>query len=227
MKSPIYLLDGGLGTTLADNHRCVFNNSTPLWSSHLLLTSPSTLLSAQTSFAAAGADILLTATYQASFAGFAASGVNEHDAVALMRSAVRIARLAFKHREAGLEKEKGNGKVALSLGAYGATMVPSTEYSGVYDSDHVTRGQLGEWHRRRLEVFLDLPDTKMEEGVEVKNRCWTNVDFVAFETLPRIEEVSAVRDAMNFFEGRRAEAVLDQLRISRGWNETARWKQCD
>src|ERR1700760_2588442 len=72
---PIHLLDGGLGTTLADKHGCIFNETTPLWSSQLLLTSPATLLSAQTDFADAGADIILSATYQASFAGFAKSGV--------------------------------------------------------------------------------------------------------------------------------------------------------
>jgi homocysteine S-methyltransferase len=57
----ILLLDGGLGTLLADQFAVKFDDSTPLWSSQLLLSSPSTLLSAQKAFAQAGADILLTA----------------------------------------------------------------------------------------------------------------------------------------------------------------------
>ena len=180
-KTPILLLDGGLGTTLADTYDCTFNDSTPLWSSQLLLTSPSTLLKAQTAFAQAGADIVLSATYQASFEGFAASGVGEEEAARCMRKGVEIAREAFGGGDSG------KGKVALSLGAYGAVMLPSQEYSGRYDEDHATRAQLREWHKRRLEVFSGSKD------------CWKEVDLVAFETLPLLEEISAVREVMGSF----------------------------
>jgi homocysteine S-methyltransferase len=172
---PIYLLDGGLGTTLADHYGCTFNDTTPLWSSQLLLSDPATLLQAQTAYAQAGADIILSATYQASYAGFAQSGVEAQDAEKAMRIAVRIARDSFEGRE---------GKVALSLGAYGAVMIPSQEYSAKYDDAHVTSGQLRAWHRRRVEVFC----TDQES--------WGEVDFVAFETLPLLAEVFAVRDVM-------------------------------
>ena len=74
---PILLLDGGLGTTLEsapyDFH---FSSSTPLWSSHLLISSPDTILAAQKDFVKAGCDVLLTATYQASFKGFVATFKN-------------------------------------------------------------------------------------------------------------------------------------------------------
>jgi homocysteine S-methyltransferase len=178
-KIPIYLLDGGLGTTLADHYDCIFNDTTPLWSSQLLLTSPETLLRAQMQFALGGADIILTATYQASYEGFERSGVEEEDAEEAMRWGVSLARKAFET----VRKEKG--KVALSLGAYGATMMPSQEYSGKYDADHVMREQLREWHKRRLEVFSGSED------------CWGKVDIVAFETLPVREEILAVREVMD------------------------------
>ncbi|KAG4429146.1 hypothetical protein IFR05_015375, partial [Cadophora sp. M221] len=70
-QTPITLLDGGLGTTLADQHSYEFSPSNTLWSSLLLLTSPSLLVAVQTAFVDAGVDILLTATYQASYEGFA------------------------------------------------------------------------------------------------------------------------------------------------------------
>jgi len=177
---PIHLLDGGLGTTLVDNYFCVFDSSTPLWSSHLLIADPTTLRAAQKAFGDAGADIILTATYQASFEGFALTdlSITEDVAAKLMRSAVTIT------ADAG----KGKGKVALSLGAYGATMVPSQEYSGAYDENHMTVSQLRDWHLRRLGVFLPGKD-----GVK---SVWGQVSFVAFETLPRIEEMLAVREAM-------------------------------
>lgn len=102
----------------------------------------------------------------------------------MMRSAVGIARQAFQGTDKGDGSKKG--KVALSLGAYGATMVPSQEYSGKYDAEHVTVEQLAAWHRKRIGVFFE------GEG----GKCWEEVDYVAFETVPRIEEVWAVREVM-------------------------------
>lgn len=182
---PIYLLDGGLGTTLADHYGCIFDGSTPLWSSQLLLTSPSTLLSAQSAFADAGADVILSATYQASFEGFEQSGVGAQDAEKAMRSAVKIARESLS--EVG---EKRKGKVALSLGAYGAVMIPSQEYSGEYDEGHRTSSQLREWHQSRIEAFCKDQET------------WENVDLVAFETLPLLAETYAVREVMGDIRGK-------------------------
>ena len=60
-EKPIMLLDGGLGTTLEDQYGVAFSADTPLWSSHLLISSPSTLKEAHMSFVKAGADIILTA----------------------------------------------------------------------------------------------------------------------------------------------------------------------
>jgi homocysteine S-methyltransferase len=174
-QAQILLLDGGLGTTLTDQFACIFDDSTPLWSSQLLLTSPSTLLAAQAAFAQAGADIILTATYQAYAKGFLASGVSQDEAEEAMRAAVRIARSSFNGSP---------GKVALSLGAYGAVMIPSQEYSGKYDKWHDHYSGLFAWHQNRAEVFSDHQDT------------WDEVDLVAFETLPLRIEIEAVRATM-------------------------------
>ena len=210
----LLLLDGGLGTTLeSPPHNITFTSQTPLWSSHLLLTSPHTLLAAQKSFVAHGADVLLTATYQASVDGFAATpkfaaestrsgdvasladGPGDEarhqraEAATLMRSAVHIAREAFATTA---RPGSGRGHVALSLGAYGATMHPSAEYSGVYFPAHMAGAEeLGAWHRARLELYLEDTAT------------WWEVDMVAFETLPLVAEVLAVRKAMTGVEKRR------------------------
>ncbi len=106
-----------------------------------------------------------------------------------MRRAVGIARDAIE----------SGGKVALGLGAYGAVMVPSQEYSGVYDKGHESVEQLREWHFRRIGVFSPGGEGEIER-VE-REECWESVDFVLFETLPRIEEVSAVRLAMEGVNG--------------------------
>ena len=184
---PLILLDGGLGTTLADRYNCVFDESTPLWSSHLLLsnTGRDTLSDVQKSFARCGADVILSATYQASYEGFARSGVRDEGA-RLMRGAVAIARESFEGRK--------DGKVALGLGAYGATMSPGQEYSGRYDEAHDGVEGLREWHLRRMQAFM--PGFGEDGEEKEREACWESIDFVAFETLPRVDEVAAVREVM-------------------------------
>lgn len=188
--TPILLLDGGLGTTLKDEFNAEVDGSTrPLWSSHLLISSPNTIQSAQCAFASAGADVILTATYQASFEGFANTkvdhagekdgmGVSRRDAAQYMRNAVTIARKAADQRSS----TDGKRQVALSLGAYGAIMVPSQEYSGEYDEAHKTIQDLAQWHADRLSAF---------------DAVWDEIDLVAFETVPLLDEVAAVREAMH------------------------------
>ncbi|PBP22896.1 homocysteine S-methyltransferase [Diplocarpon rosae] len=195
MPTPILLLDGGLGTTLAYQHGCIFSESTPLWSSHLLLSDPdSALLKTQTAFADAGADVILSATYQASYEGFARTGdgVGEREAGRLMRRSVKIARASFK------QKESDKGTVALSLGAYGATMVPSQEYSGKYDESHLSVEALRAWHVKRLQAFVPVPAGRSDslEEEEEKIRVWGDIGYVAFETVPLLQEIEAVRAAM-------------------------------
>jgi len=177
LKKPILILDGGLGTTLEDEHGVQYSSATPLWSSHVLVESPSTLLKVQEAFAQAGADVILTATYQTSLEGFLKTRINgspirRADAESYMRSAVIIARSAFHDRP---------GLVALSLGAYGATMIPSAEYSGEYGS--MSEDDLRKFHLERLSTFTS-------PGI------WAEIDLVAFETLPRLEEVRAIRELM-------------------------------
>ena len=177
LQQPVLFLDGGLGTTLENEHGVVFSSeATPLWSSHLLISAPATLKRVHADFVEAGADVLLTATYQASIDGFektpcylnsSSAGADEY-----MRNAVTRAREAFNSKP---------GIVALSLGAYGATMIPSTEYSGLYGN--MTEMDILSFHRDRLAIFLKDPET------------WANIDVLAFETLPRLNEIRAVRRA--------------------------------
>lgn len=176
----IQLLDGGLGTSLQDHYGVQFDSSTPLWSSHMLVSDPDTLLSCQRDFVAANVDVLLTATYQVSVEGFARTktpeypdGIPRHAIPAFLRTAVEVA-----------EKAKtGRTAIALSLGPYGACMVPGQEYSGAYDAEHDSEEGLFRWHLERLQLFV-------EAGLIPR------VQYVTFETLPRLDEVHAVRRAI-------------------------------
>lgn len=217
---PILLLDGGLGTTLETNHHQTFTEETPLWSSHLLISNPSTLVEAQKCFVEARVDLLLSATYQASFEGFKKtkrvekcnvegkraddereenideinkeggegdekSGYAKEDAAKYMRNAISLARVAISSASPSqYNLNRGSASIVLSLGPLGATLVPSQEYTGRYPATHQTTPQLSLWHLNRLKIFKDYPET------------WSNIQYIAFETVPKIEEILAVREAV-------------------------------
>ncbi|KAF4987117.1 hypothetical protein FDECE_15600 [Fusarium decemcellulare] len=181
MPSKILILDGGLGTSLESKYSVSFSRSTPLWSSHLLVSDPTTLLSCQSDFGAVPVDVLLTATYQVSIKGFAdtrteefPNGVDRHTIPRFLNDAVDIAKQAVKD----------NAQVALSYGPYGACLIPGQEYSGKYDAAHDSQDSLEVWHRERLGVFAETA------GVSER------VSHVALETIPRVDEIIAMRKAL-------------------------------
>lgn len=135
-----------------------------------------------------------------------------------MRNAVGIAREAFVDVDEKDEGGRRRGKVLLSLGAYGAIMVPSQEYGGVYDEEHRSVEHLREWHFERLGVFLPFSShshsSKTKDGIneeEAKERrqCWDNINLIAFETLPLLSEIVAARETI-FLANRQLEKKEDQ-----------------
>lgn len=192
IKPPILILDGGLGTTLQSLPKPPVLNRY-LWSSTPLLLEPFALADVHGKFIAAGADIIETATYQLSFPGVTfmdyrddVEVVTYKRAKEVMRSAVTLARHAADGNRDGkpLEVNSRTKAVALSLGPYGATMSPSTEYSAAYDSRHNTVANLKAWHAERIKAFAE------------NEECWRDVDYVAFETFGRCDEIKAVRQVM-------------------------------
>lgn len=183
--TPIIFLDGGLGTSLEDKYGVKFSNkTTPLWSSDPLITAPETLLACQRDFGLAPVDVIETATYQISIHGFAATktakwpnGIDRASIPRFLKDAVDVADRA---------RGKPDAKVALSLGPYGSTMVPGQEYSGAYDQDHNSEETLQAWWAERLSLF---------NGDGIKDK----ISYVACETLPRLDEISAVRKAVANF----------------------------
>ena len=160
------LLDGGLATE-AERHGADLND--PLWSAKLLLEAPHTLEAINDDYLRAGADVATTATYQATFEGFAVRGLDEGEANRLMRLAVNIARRACDRH--------GRGLVVASIGCYGAFLHDGSEYRGDYG---LSRDQLMDFHRGRLEVLIDAAP-----------------DIVAFETIPSLVEAEAILALLN------------------------------
>lgn len=178
----IQILDGGLGTSLEDQYGVKFDHSKPLWSTHFIIEGEETLLACQRDFVTAGADVLLTATYQTSIEGFQrtktqdySNGIPKERIGHYMEKAVTVAENATRDSSA---------KIALSLGPYGACMIPGQEYSGKYDQDHDSEDSLYQWHLERLRLFTPVPGL-MER-----------ISYVALETIPRLDELRAARRAV-------------------------------
>jgi len=158
------LLDGGLATELeAAGH----DLSGPLWSGRLLLESPEAVTAAHARFFAAGARVATTASYQLSFGGLSAVGVERRAAEMLLRRSVEVASLA---RASAAEPERC--WVAASVGPYGAALADGSEYRGAYG---LTVAELRGWHRPRLAVLTTA-----------------GADVLALETIPCLAEVEAL-----------------------------------
>lgn len=182
MQPEILILDGGLGTSLIKKYNVEFNDTTPLWSSHLILSDRETLLQCQRDFGKVPVDVILTSTYQASIEAFAQTktaefpdGIPSTRIPGFVSDAVKVAEEA-KHKDA---------KVALSMGSYGAVMKPSQEYSGQYDSAHDSVETLQKWHTERLNLFATIQDLQLRLG------------YLSLETIPRVDEIKAMRKALD------------------------------
>lgn len=161
-------LDGGLATRLeARGH----DLSSQLWSARLLLDAPQEIAAAHRDFFKAGASVATSATYQASFEGLAALGLDHAAATALMQRGVQLAGQARDGFDDGAQRW-----VAASVGPYGAVLADGSEYCGDYG---MTGPQLRRWHRPRLEVLMET----------VSNG---DADVLAVETIPCLAEVEAL-----------------------------------
>jgi homocysteine S-methyltransferase len=154
------VLDGGLSTELESHGHDV---TSALWSARLLRDDPGAVVAAHAAFAAAGAQVATTASYQATFPGFATAGIDEAEARRLMTRSVQLAR-----------EGAPDGWVAASVGPYGAFLADGSEYTGDYVTD-LTVADLRAFHRPRLQVLAEA-----------------GADVLACETLPAAAEVEAL-----------------------------------
>jgi homocysteine S-methyltransferase len=164
LQGSTLVLDGGLATRLeARGH----DLSSALWSARLLTDAPEEIVAAHRDFFDAGARVATTASYQASFDGMAAAGIDRDGAIALMRTSVELADAARRGYDDGVRRW-----VAASVGPYGAALADGSEYRGDYG---LSVAELRAWHRPRLEVLADA-----------------GADVLALETIPTAVEVEAL-----------------------------------
>lgn len=164
LRTDTVVLDGGLSTALeARGH----DLSGRLWSARLLREAPAEIVAAHREFVDAGAEVVISASYQASYTGYVAAGLTEEQCDADLAASIRLAR----------EGADGRALVAASVGPYGAALADGSEYTGYPD---VSRARLRDFHARRLERLVAA-----------------GPDLVAVETIPEVTEAAAVVELLH------------------------------
>ncbi|MCG8616346.1 MAG: homocysteine S-methyltransferase [Desulfobacterales bacterium] len=203
-RQNILVIDGALGTEL-ERRGCDLKD--PIWSARLLAESPETIAAVHTDYLKAGADCLITASYQASYEGFRARGFSDGEAGELIRSAVILARDCVDTFWADSANREGRVKplVAASVGPYGAYLADGSEFRGNYG---LSEAELAAFHRRRLATLIDA-----------------GPDLLALETLPCFSEARALVNLLT--EGLKIEAwVSFSARDGRHINNGAPVREC-
>ncbi|CAH8480651.1 unnamed protein product [Schistosoma turkestanicum] len=175
----IRLLDGGFGTESQKLSGLQINGHLA-WSSRLLMDDPELVVEIHKSFLRAGCDVISTNTYQAAPSTLVkALGITDEEAKSLMRTAVGLAQRAREEENKSSEfQRKLPVLIAGSLGPYGACCADGSEYTGSY-ANKVSFTELVEFHLSRAQILLQ-----------------SGVDFIAWETVPLLKEVSSICEVM-------------------------------
>ena len=167
------VLDGGLSNVLEDLG-CDLNQK--LWSAGVLLSDPEAIMQAHLQYLRAGADIITTASYQASIEGFVHAGLTRARAEGLLGLSVDLANRA---RDAYRKERPDDHRpvlVAASLGPYGACLADGSEYTGIYDADDT---RIRAFHESRLTLLAE-----------------SHADLLAIETMPNRRELEIVAELL-------------------------------
>ena len=160
-------LDGGLSTALENNGNKL---TTSLWTGELIRTNPAQITKAHLDFINAGAQIIITSSYQLSYTGCGARGWSEDETNQALIASTLLAKNAV------IESGK-SVKLAASVGPYGASLADGSEYKGNYA---VSKQVLKDFHAKRLEILIS-----------------TSPDYLALETMPDTFEVEVLLDLLN------------------------------
>lgn len=170
-RDEVVILDGALATEL---ERRGADLRDALWSARLLIDAPELIRAVHLDYLRAGADVLITASYQASIEGFRRRGLNEAQVATLFRLSVQLAAEAIEAYLADFTAQRKPRRplIAASIGPYGAYLADGSEYRGDYG---LSVEALMAWHRPRMQALAQ-----------------TEADLFACETIPCLAEAEAL-----------------------------------
>ncbi len=172
---PFIIIDGGFATELEKKD---FDLKDRLWSAKIIAEAPDAVRDVHLSYLNAGADCIITSSYQATVPGFISAGYSRSEAIALIWKSVKIASDAVKifHDSSPDMSKRPEPFIAASAGCYGSFLADGSEYRGDY---HLDVNGYKNFHRERVDILADA-------GAEI----------IAFETFPCMEEAAAVAELM-------------------------------
>ena len=175
---PALVIDGALATELESRG---FDLKDELWSAKILLEQPEAIKQLHYDYFKAGADCAITASYQATIEGFMKRGLNETQAIDLIKKSVRLAIEARDEFWADEANQAGRAKpfIAASVGPYGAFLADGSEYRGNYG---LTEKELIDFHRPRIRALIEA-----------------GADLLACETIPSPIEARALSKLLKEF----------------------------
>ncbi len=167
------IIDGGLATQLeAQGH----DIGTSLWSAALLLNDPQAIVDAHRAFLEAGAECIISASYQASRPGLMSLGLSSEESDQLIVESVNLAiRARAEYLEAHPDRDF-TPLVAASIGPYGAALHDGSEYKGNYG---VSAEILQKFHTQRMRLL---------DG--------SGADVLACETIPGHDEARVLGELL-------------------------------
>ena len=176
----IGIIDGAMATEL-EGRGCDLNDA--LWSAKVLLEQPELIRAVHLDYFNAGADIAITASYQATVEGFAKRGLSREQAANLIKKSVQLAQEARDEFWAKEENQTGRKYplIAGSVGPYGAYLADGSEYRGDYK---LSEDELIAFHRPRVEALVA-----------------SGADLLACETIPCGVEARALIRLLAEFPG--------------------------
>jgi homocysteine S-methyltransferase len=170
-KLPL-IIDGGLSNVLEAQG---INLNHHLWTARLLDQQPEAIIQAHLAYLQAGAQCITTASYQASFPGFAKAGYSYSKTRNLILKSVELAKTAVQqHLE--IQPDANKPLIAASIGPYGAYLADGSEYRGYHDVDDPT---LRSFHQERLHLLAH-----------------SDADWLACETIPDLQETRILAELL-------------------------------
>jgi len=166
----LHVLDGSMGSSIGELGYDL--KSTPAWSSGANITNPDIVIKAHTDFIDAGADIILTNTYQANIKRLSEKlGVEE--ATKFVTKGVELANKAVEISKKGVF-------VVGSIGPYATYLGNASEYNGSYMNDEKFNKELIK------ENYVTQAKALYDAGIRV----------FAFETIPSLTEAIYAKEVL-------------------------------
>ena len=164
------VLDGAMSTPL---EKLGADTNNDLWTAKALIDNEELVYEVHKMYFEAGADLIITDTYQANVQAFEKVGYSEKEARNLIKKAVKIAQKARDDYENRTGK---HNYIAGTIGPYGAYLANGSEYRGYYE---LSAEEYQQFHLPRIEELVNA-----------------GVDILAIETQPKLDEVLAILELL-------------------------------